>query len=362
MDSTRLNNNVTLVLNSATTVWEKTETTKDTFMEQVESFIIFKIGIFISDYWFPVFIPVGLIGNTLSFLVMIKSNNRKMSTCIYMAAISINDNIMMYMAGHDYLVSGLHTHKWHLLECKFLAFLALFALQNCAFLVVAMTMDKYIAIKWPHRAALYSTPQRAKTIAGSVYICACIYNIPHFFLSSVIGGECFNFGISNVFSKVYSWLSFVLNAIFPFTMLIYMNIVIVKAVRKSRKLFRVDERTTAGIDTRQKSMKNVENQLTKMLLLVTTLFLILLFPTYFRFIYMVFVKQDTPLEYAQSMLLFQITTLLYISNSGINFFLYCISGQKFRNDLKELLCCCCQRKTQSQSSSTGVSIIHTEEA
>ena len=81
-------------------------------------------------------------------------------------------------------------------------------------------------------------------------------------------------------------------------MLIYMNIVIIKAVRKSRKLFRVDERTTAGIDTRLKTMKNAENQLTKMLLLVTTLFLILLFPTYFRFIYMVFVKQDTPLEYA----------------------------------------------------------------
>ena len=122
-------------------------------------------------------------------------------------------------------------------------------------------------------------------------------------------------------------------------MLIYMNIVIIKAVRKSRKLFRVDERTTAGIDTRQKSMKNAENQLTKMLLLVTTLFLILLFPTYFQFIYMVFVKPDTPLEYAKLMLLFQITALLYISNSGINFFLYCISGQQFRNDLKELSCC-----------------------
>ena len=250
MESTRLNNNVTLVLNLATTVWEKAETTKDTFMEEVESFIIFKIGIFISDYWFPVFIPIGLAGNTLSFLVMIKPNNRKMSTCIYMAAISINDNIMMYMAGHDYLVSGLHTHKWYLLEYKFLAFLALSALQNRTFLVVAMTNDKYIAIKWPHRAAIYSTPQRAIIIAGSVYICICIYNIPHFFLSSVIGGECFNFGISNVFSKVYSWLSFVLNAIIPFTMLIYMNFFIVQAVRKSRKTFRVNERTDISIDTR----------------------------------------------------------------------------------------------------------------
>ena len=77
-----------------------------------------------------------------------------------------------------------------------------------------------------------------------------------------------------------------------------------------------------------------------MLLLVTTLFLILLCPTYFRFIYLVFAERDTPFGYAKSMLLYQVTHKLYTSNSGINFFLYCISGQKFRNDLKEILCCC----------------------
>ena len=234
MESTILNNNATSLLNLATKGLEEEETTKDTFMEEVESCIIFKIGTFINIYYYLVFIPVGLVGNTLSFLIMIKQNNRKMSTCIYMAAISIDDNIMMYMTCHDYLVVVVQRHKWYLLECKFLAFVALFALQNCSFLVVAMALDKYIAVKWPHRAATYSTPRRAKLITVGVYVCVFIYNIPHFFLSSVIGGHCFNFGISSVFSKVYSWFSFVINAIIPFTMLIYMNIVIVKAVRESR--------------------------------------------------------------------------------------------------------------------------------
>ena len=26
--------------------------------------------------------------------------------------------------------------------------------------------------------------------------------------------------------------------------------------------------------------------------------------------------------------------------SGVNFFLYCVSGKKFRNDVKDILCCC----------------------
>ena len=45
---------------------------------------------------------------------------------------------------------------------------------------------------------------------------------------------------------------------------------------------------------RQKAMKHNENQLTIMLLLVTTLFLILMIPTYIRFLYTTFVMRDTP--------------------------------------------------------------------
>ena len=78
-------------------------------------------------------------------------------------------------------------------------------------------------------------------------------------------------------------------------MLIHMNFVIVKTVRKSHKMFRANNRTRRGernqeLNARQRTMKSAENQVTLMLLLVTTLFLISLFPTYCRFILLVFVK------------------------------------------------------------------------
>ena len=215
--------------------------------------------------------------------------------------------------------------------------MALFALQNGTFQVLAMTLDKYIAIRWPHRAATYSTPKTARIMTMVLYISVCIYNIPHLFISSARDGECFAYGISSVMSRVYSWFSFVLNAIIPFTMLIHMNSVIVKTVRSSRKMFRANDTNTAMV-TRQRIMKSAENQVTIMLLLVTTLFFILIFPTYFRFIYLLVAKRDTPLQYAISMLIYQTSYKLYSTNSGINFFLYCISGQKFRNDLKEIVC------------------------
>ena len=180
----------------------------------------------------------------------------------------------------------------------------------------------------------------------TIWVFVIIYNIPHTFLTGVIERSCIAYSIVGVITKIYSWLTFVINAIIPFTLLIYMNYVIVKTVRGSRKMFvnkdkpnpeEANQDVNKQLATRrQKTMKSAESQLTKMLLLVTTLFLILLFPTYARYIYQSFVKRNTPYKYVSSKLLYEISLALYGTNSGINFFLYCISGRKFRNDVKEI--------------------------
>ena len=90
----------------------QTSTEKDIFLEQVESTTIFQVANIIKTYWVPFLVPVGLVGNTLSFLVMMKPNNRRMSTCVYMAGISINDNIMMAMALHVFIAENAEWHQY----------------------------------------------------------------------------------------------------------------------------------------------------------------------------------------------------------------------------------------------------------
>ena len=323
---------------------EYEETAEDSFMEKVGHFVSYQIADKISKYWFPVLVPVGLVGNTLSFLVMIKQSNRKMSTCIYMAAISVNDNLMMCSALHNWLVSSLKLYHWHSMECGIASFFGLHVVQNSTYQVIAMTADKYIAIKWPHKAATYSTPKRAKITVLSIFICVVIYNLPHIFISKLTGDVCLGYAIGGVIARVYSWFTFVVNAIIPVILLTYMNYTIIKKVRESRQMFENDnivERQGDNNTTQRRSgkRKNAENQLTIMLLLVTTLFLILMIPTYVRFLYTTFASRDTPVKYASLMLFYHVSHKLYHTNNGINFFLYCISGQKFRSDVKEILCC-----------------------
>ena len=274
-----------------TTVAETTR--QNTFMEEVQTYMAYKIAKYINTFWFPILVPIGFVGNILSFLVMIKPNNRKISTCIYLEAISINDNLMMVLAFSSYFFTAAR------IRCKISAFLAMYALQNSTFQVLAMTIDKYIAIKWPHKATIYSTAKRAKVTVLIILTSVFIFNIPHLIISEAVQSICIAFAIGGTITQVYSWFSFVLNANIPFIMLIYMNYIIIKRVGQSRKMFmhknatdddkQRDQNYNRGNHRRQKTMKNTENQLTIMLLLVTTLFLALMIPTYVRFLLFSFV-------------------------------------------------------------------------
>ena len=139
-----------------------------------------------------------------------------------------------------------------------------------------------------------------------------------------------------------------------------MNFIIIQTIKNSGKIFestsklKNDSHSKKGMEKRQKKIKSAENQLTVMLLLVTILYLVLQIPTYIKTIYSTFVTQDTPFKYVNATLSLMITHALSITSSGINFFLYCISGQKFRDDLKEMFCCTgkiCVKKNESQSDS-----------
>ena len=148
-----------------------------------------------------------------------------------------------------------------------------------------------------------------------------------------------------------------------------MNFIIIQTIKKSGKIFestsklKHESHSEKGMEKRQKK-KIAENQLTVMLLLVTILYLVLQIPNYIQTIYLTFVTQDTPSKYVSSVLSLMITHALPITTSGINFSLYCISGQKFRDDLKEMLCCngkICAKKNESQSDSVfAVSTTSTE--
>ena len=160
--------------------------------------------------------------------------------------------------------------------------------------------------------------------------------------------------------QFYYWLSFVINFALPFVLLLIMNCFIIHTIRNRAKLKEIQPlREEKGQDQGQsrgegQKMKSSETQVYVILLLVTFAFLILTTPAYVLFIYVMFVDYSkTPVSFAGFYLFYNVGQKTYYTNYGINFFLYVISGGKFRADLIKLF----KSKTEKQQDSSVTSDI-----
>ena len=198
-----------------------------------------------------------------------------------------------------------------------------------------MTFERFYSIIRPHKAASFNTVKRARIIIVCIYVIGFSYSIPFWFTSDNSMRTCIpnKYASDNVLGELYHWLTEVITFIFPFVSLLTMNSVIIHTLNKrlkSKLMVSVGEGENEGKNLKSKQS---EKQIFTMLLLVTFVFLILNVPTRAMVFYLNFYTGNTPYYYAGLHLFYQVGQKTYFTNHGINFFLYVISGQKFRTDL-----------------------------
>ena len=231
-----------------------------------------------------------------------------------------------------------------------------FASPLCSTLfILSMTFDRCYSILRPHKAASFNTVKRAKITIATITVLSLLYNIPQYFLSKSTGANCVPYakGGQYLYGQLYYWMSFLINFGGPFLLLLIMNCFIINTLRKRfssvKKEHFANELTQGqkeGQDYSQgqirssATVKTSEIQIYAILLLVTFSFLILTIPGTVILLYMIRVDVgNSPPAYAEFYLLQNIGEKMYYTNGGINFFLYVISGKKFRKDLFALFSC-----------------------
>ncbi len=213
--------------------------------------------------------------------------------------------------------------------------------------ILAMTFDRFFGIIKPHLAASFNTVKRARITCLLIIIFSILYDIPHIFTTLTRGYDCVPYGkaFETVYGEIYYWLSFVINYSFPFAALLAMNSVIIHTIR-TRQDF------SAGGNKGARS-KSADSQVFAILLLVTFSFLTLITPAYMLFLFQKLVDFKTnPTLLAGWHLFYSSAQKLYHTNNGINFFLYILSGTKFRNDFLQLFGCT-RKATTTETGSTN---------
>ena len=209
-------------------------------------------------------------------------------------------------------------------------------------LIVSMTFDRFYSVILPHKAASFNTVKRAKITITGIILFSALYNIPHLFFTDNEDWQCLPYGlaIESVLGLLYFWGSFAIFFVLPFVSLLGMNSVIIHKIR-NRSVFtqRSSERDIGQGQCQGQSskVKNTENQVFVMLLLVSFGFLILMTPGYVLFLLITSIDIfSSPVAFAGYYLFYNIGQKMHYSNHGVNFFFYVISGRKFRSDLKSL--------------------------
>ena len=241
---------------------------------------------------------------------------------------------------------------WH---CALVVTFLSISTMCSTYFIVSMTFERFYSIIRPHKAASFNTIKRAKIIIICITIFSIVYSIPHLFTTYFSGKTCLVFfkGKTILIGRIKFWVDEILGFILPFVMLLYMNSIIIRTLlKRSQQMFNRTESQGQGQNechnqgqgqSRKKSTKDkhAERQIIIMLLLVTFGFLILIMPSFSLSLYSLVVDfKKSPKIYADFHLLAAIGQKTFYTNFGINFFLYVISGQKFRGDLVKLFKTC----------------------
>ncbi len=319
-----------------------TNTTAHSIMEDpyyvylAKTYLAYKIGLAINNYWFLVIVPFGFIGNILSFIVMSRKSNRQISCSVYIMSLALSDTVVILVGGYYWTVTFLFSGFGYW-DCVVMTYLLFVGSTNGMLVILAMTFDRMLAIRFPLKAVSVCTRTRAKIISVTVAVIAFAVNVPHYFMTSLVHGTCTGYNTGGLATKVYSWISVATYSAVPFFLLIGMNLTIINGVRNRMKL---PQRS------KMSASKDAENQVTAMLLVVSFMYLVLTLPQYIRLIAVHFIHYDgNARTYALYILLYHFTNKGYYTNSAINFLLYCIGGTRFRKDVKKMFCPCLEKKT-----------------
>lgn len=302
----------------------------------------------------PVLIIVGTIANCLSIAVLTRKAMRKSNTSFYLAVLAFGDIIVLYSGPLRYWMNYAFEVDVRLLSdfsCKLHGFIVYFSLDFTSWVLVAVTVDRCISACRPFTARTLCTPKLAHLTI--LFICILVF-LANSHLFWTLGlrfsdGKLHCKGIYRFNLSIWPWIDFSLFCFVPFSLMIYCNILIIRQLLKSVRKIRTHPISVAPYSTEQRT-DNLSNlpkmkvgkipSVTVMLLSVNCLFLVMTLPiVVFQIGYTYWYPSTTLRQRAGIEMIWAVSNILQYLNNTIHFFLYCLTGPRFRRECSAMLRC-----------------------
>ena len=299
----------------------------------------------------PIFLlSVGTFGNMMSFYILCHKTFRLQSVYIYLAVLSLADTGVLYIGLFpDWLdnVTGFRPTEEIAWLCKLSGFCQFTMSHFSVWLIVAVTVERYLATTQTIAALTACSKTKAKLTILLMLVVVCLLNSHVFSTMSVDQGNGTSNNTDDVmsicaqkeefdyfFDTVWPWVDACIYSLVPFLVITFLNTAMIISVRKSTY------QRNSVLRRRQKATKDgVDRKLTVMLLSVSFIFIITTIPVNMVWVAKIFLKEMklTICQVCTFKLCDTIAKMLMYTNHSVNFFLYLLSGKKFRMHLTDCL-------------------------
>ncbi|XP_029101991.1 thyrotropin-releasing hormone receptor-like [Scleropages formosus] len=301
---------------------------------------------------------VGIAGNIMVVLVVLRTKHMMTPTNCYLVSLAIADLIVLLAAGLPNISEVVSSWVYGYAGCLCITYLQYLGINVSSCSITAFTVERYIAICHSIKAHFICTVSRAKRIIACVWLFTCAYCVMWFFLVDTnetvyadgVVVRCGYRVSRNLYMPIY-FLDFTLFYVVPLAVATVLYALIARILFASALPAEPSERAAGDRRARQarchalrvscKSTKGAvtsRKQVTKMLAVVVVLFALLWMP--YRTLVVVNSLMDPP--YLNNWFLLFCRMSIYL-NSAINPVIYNLMSQKFRAAFRRLCKCKPQR-------------------
>ena len=320
----------------------------------------------------------GTFGNIMIMLLMGKQRSASAMN-VFFVALAASDLTLIWFGGFDLWMeytTGFPLYNAHNVTCKVSVVITYVSGIVSVWLLVVMTLQRAASVLWPHRVNIMFTLKKAKRYTVGIVSIVFLLN-SHFFYGAVLAPSyngsqyytCLYPTLApeyNFFRDfIWTWIDALLFSLLPFAILISSNSVLIWKVSDSVRKARAT--VASGQSDQLSSRTKKVSSLTVTLIVVSVVFFLLTGPMSLYLIIAPLVIDAEKQSEKESViidLIYWLLNLMWYSNSAVNFYLYCLTGTKFRADAWNILTSFKQlkpiSKLPSQSVNAHLSPINTE--
>ena len=319
----------------------------------------YKIGDGLWIYMSPCLMTFGLVGNILVFVVLSTSSMRRTTTSLYLRFLAVVDVMVLYTAllkTWIYYVFEYDIREQNSIVCKIHIWVSFWTDYTSTWLLVAVTLERCVSVWFPHKVKLIFTKHKTYIIIVSIMVFMALLS-SHFLYgvglnvkttdNETVVEFCDFISQSyyNFHRYIWPWIDYCFYSVFPSFILVFCNIAIIYRVKvSSQHILRNESSNSNAIHNRSvASRKSQASSLTAMLLITSTAYVVLTTPVCVMVIYKNIFGSD--LDDAMQSLVWAILSMMQYMNNCVNFVLYCVTGTRFRAELRNL---CCRSKQRQQ--------------